>query len=145
MELFVYFFYTGTTHTFFSGGALIKRCQFLKNATFTKQIHFHSRPQIRRRQKAGTFLRFDIKLFLIFWLIAALIRAVLKLADAPNIYIRGCQIGKQGPSFEQSLVIFANQTWQLPECPFQTFTQGSTCCQFKFKKMRVRCSTKLHL
>ena len=26
------------------------------------------------------------------------------------------------PSFSQSLVIFANQTWQLPEWPFQTLT-----------------------
>ena len=34
---------------------------------------------------AGTFLRFDFKLFLIIWPIAALVNAVLKLADAPNI------------------------------------------------------------
>ena len=35
---------------------------------------------------AGTFLRFDFKPFLIIWLIAVSISAVLKLADAPNIY-----------------------------------------------------------
>ena len=35
----------------------------------------------------GTFLRFDFKLFLINWSIAALISGVLKLADAPNLHI----------------------------------------------------------
>ena len=34
----------------------------------------------------GTFLRFDFMLFLINWSVAASIRAVLKLADAPNIH-----------------------------------------------------------
>ena len=36
---------------------------------------------------AGTFLRFDFKLFLTNWLIAVLNSAVLKLADAPNIHV----------------------------------------------------------
>ena len=36
---------------------------------------------------AESFVRFDFKLLLIIWLIAALINAVLKLADAPNVYV----------------------------------------------------------
>ena len=35
---------------------------------------------------AGTFLRFDFKLFLIIWPVAVLNNAVLKFADAPNIH-----------------------------------------------------------
>ena len=34
---------------------------------------------------AGTFLRFDFKLFLTNWSIAVLNSAVLKLADAPKV------------------------------------------------------------
>ena len=36
---------------------------------------------------AGTVLRFDFKLFLINWSIAVVVSAVLRLADAPNLYI----------------------------------------------------------
>ena len=77
--------YTGATPTFFSGGALIKRCQFLENARITKQTDNCSTPQIRGSYMAGTCLRFDFKLFLIIWPVATLISAVLKLADAPNV------------------------------------------------------------
>ena len=34
----------------------------------------------------------------------------------------GVKSACKDPSFAQSLVIFANQTWQLPEWPFQTLT-----------------------
>ena len=70
----------------YSGIALIKRCQFLKNARITKQTDNCLRPQIRGSYMAGTFLRFDFKLLLINWSIAALNSAVLKLADAPIEY-----------------------------------------------------------
>ena len=59
--------------------------QFLKNARFTKQIDKCSRPQVRGSYKAKTFFRFDFKVLLIIWLVAVLIKAVLKLADAPSV------------------------------------------------------------
>ena len=85
-------FYTGTTHVFFSGGALIS--QFLKNARITKQTDNCSRPLIRGCYMAETFVRLDFKLFLIIWPVAVLNNAVLKFADAPNVQIQ------DGPSYQ---------------------------------------------
>ena len=60
--------------------------QFLRNARITKQTDNRLRPQTSESYKAGTFLRFDFKLFLIIWSIAVGIKAVLRLADAPILY-----------------------------------------------------------
>ena len=42
--------------------------------------------------------------------------------ECDTIYTRGCQISMQGPQLCAKPRHFANQTWQLPEWPFQTLT-----------------------
>ena len=55
-----------------------------------------------------------------------LVRIQLEVPHYHSIYVPyilgGVKSACKDPCFAQSLVIFANQTWQLPEQPFQTLT-----------------------
>ena len=60
--------------------------------------------------------------------------------------IRGCQIGMQGPPALRIASSFLQiRCGNFQNGLFRPYPTCSTSCHFKFKQLRVLCSTKLHL